>query len=178
MHEPNLHLTEAQPFVDVVRIPIIAIHVKQNDIERFDRYGPDALTGVASQRRDTPRVGALARASKRSYPYGAFLDSTTDRYSEGAVYAGVAAFFLWHPGPWAHWETLACLLALGGSFLVSYVRARAQSLGYRCDSGLFARPERVVLTVAALLLGQPEILVPTEHGCSTSDQPTTALSPA
>ncbi len=102
--------------------------------------------------------GALARATNRSYPYGAFLDSTTDRCSEVAVYAGVAAFFLGRPGPFARWEVLACLLALAGSFLVSYVRARAQSLGFKCDSGLFARPERVVLTVGALLIGVPDIL--------------------
>jgi CDP-diacylglycerol--glycerol-3-phosphate 3-phosphatidyltransferase len=95
--------------------------------------------------------GALARASKRSYPYGAFLDSTIDRYSEGAVYLGIAAFFLSQPGPWMRVEVLACMAALGGSFLVSYVRARAQSLGFTCDSGLFARPERVVLTVAGLV---------------------------
>ena len=97
--------------------------------------------------------GALARASKRSYPYGAFFDSTIDRYSEGAVYLGVAAYFLGRPGPWMRLEVLACLVALAGSFLVSYVRARAQSLGFTCDSGLFARPERVVLTVLGLIVG-------------------------
>jgi CDP-diacylglycerol--glycerol-3-phosphate 3-phosphatidyltransferase len=98
--------------------------------------------------------GALARATKRSYPYGAFLDSTFDRYSEGAVYIGVAAYFLNRGGPWMRVEVLACLLALAGSYLVSYVRARAQSLGFRCDSGVFARPERVVVTVAGLVIGQ------------------------
>jgi CDP-diacylglycerol---glycerol-3-phosphate 3-phosphatidyltransferase len=97
--------------------------------------------------------GALARATKRSYPYGAFLDSTFDRYSEGAVYIGVAAYFLDHADPFMRWEVLACLLALAGSFLVSYVRARAQSLGFECDSGVFARPERVVVTVAGLVIG-------------------------
>lgn len=97
--------------------------------------------------------GALARATKRSYPYGAFLDSTFDRYSEGAVYIGVAAYFLGHGDRFMRWEVLACLLALAGSFLVSYVRARAQSLGFRCDSGIFARPERVVVTVAGLVTG-------------------------
>ena len=104
--------------------------------------------------------GALARATNRSYPYGAFLDSTTDRYSEGAVYVGVAAYFLWQePGfPWSRWATLACVAALAGSFLVSYVRARAQSLGYRCDSGIFARPERVVVIVLGLLIGNAAVL--------------------
>jgi len=97
--------------------------------------------------------GALARATKRSYPYGAFLDSTFDRYSEGAIYVGVAAYFLDHADPFMRWEVLACMLALAGSFLVSYVRARAQSLGFKCDSGIFARPERVVVTVAGLVIG-------------------------
>jgi CDP-diacylglycerol--glycerol-3-phosphate 3-phosphatidyltransferase len=97
--------------------------------------------------------GALARATKRSYPYGAFLDSTFDRYSEGAVYIGVAAYFLNHADGYMRWEILACLLALAGSFLVSYVRARAQSLGFKCDSGIFARPERVVVTVVGLVIG-------------------------
>lgn len=97
--------------------------------------------------------GALARATKRSYPYGAFLDSTFDRYSEGAIYIGVAAYFLNHADAFMRWEVLACLLALAGSFLVSYVRARAQSLGFKCDSGIFARPERVVVTVAGLVIG-------------------------
>jgi CDP-diacylglycerol--glycerol-3-phosphate 3-phosphatidyltransferase len=97
--------------------------------------------------------GALARATKRSYPYGAFFDSTLDRYSEGAVYLGVAAYFLGHADRFMRWEVLACMLALAGSFLVSYVRARAQSLGFECDSGIFARPERVVVTVAGLVIG-------------------------
>jgi CDP-diacylglycerol--glycerol-3-phosphate 3-phosphatidyltransferase len=97
--------------------------------------------------------GALARATKRSYPYGAFLDSTFDRFSEGAIYIGVAVYFLDHADRFMRWEVLACLLALAGSFLVSYVRARAQSLGFRCDSGIFARPERVVVTVAGLVIG-------------------------
>src|SRR5712691_11502669 len=95
--------------------------------------------------------GALARSSGRAYPYGAFLDSTLDRYSEGAIYMGLAAYFASTPGPLQRWVLLATVAALAGSFLVSYVRARAQSLGFTCDSGLFARPERVVLTVAGLV---------------------------
>jgi CDP-diacylglycerol---glycerol-3-phosphate 3-phosphatidyltransferase len=102
--------------------------------------------------------GALARATKRSYPYGAFLDSTFDRYAEGAVYVGVAAYFLGRADTLMRWEVLACLFALAGSFLVSYVRARAQSLGFRCDSGIFARPERVVVTVAGLVVGSAWLL--------------------
>ena len=97
--------------------------------------------------------GALARSTRASYPYGAFLDSTLDRYSEGAVYLGIAAYFVTIDPPLQEWLILATLAALAGSFLVSYVRARAQSLGFACKTGLFQRPERVVVTVIGLLLG-------------------------
>ncbi|MFN2463745.1 MAG: CDP-alcohol phosphatidyltransferase family protein [Candidatus Dormibacteria bacterium] len=93
--------------------------------------------------------GALARASNRSYPYGAFLDSTTDRISEGAILVGLLVYFQHHQmylGP------LLVALSMLGSLMVSYVRARAQSLGFSCDGGLLARPERVLLTVLGLLL--------------------------
>jgi len=95
--------------------------------------------------------GALARVTKRSYPYGAFLDSTTDRYAEAAVYIGLAAYYVGQPNPRP--AVLGVLLALVGSMSVSYVRARAQSLGFKCDSGLFARPERIVATIVGLVFG-------------------------
>jgi len=93
--------------------------------------------------------GALARASGKVYRYGAFLDSTVDRYSEGVVYLGILVYFLGHH---LTLEPILVLTALAGSFLVSYVRARAQSLGFRCEAGILARPERVVIIVAGLLL--------------------------
>src|SRR5947209_7651524 len=93
--------------------------------------------------------GALARAANKVYRYGAFLDSTVDRYSEGVVYLGLLIYFLQqHDGL----RPIIVLIALAGSFLVSYVRARAQSLGFTCDVGILARPERVVIIVAGLLL--------------------------
>jgi CDP-diacylglycerol--glycerol-3-phosphate 3-phosphatidyltransferase len=91
--------------------------------------------------------GALARASGKVYRYGAFLDSTVDRYSEGLIYLGLLVFFRGKT-----LQTVLVLLALAGSFLVSYVRARAQSLGFKCEVGVLARPERVVIIVAGLLL--------------------------
>ena len=100
-------------------------------------------------------AGALARSTKAGYPYGAFLASTLDRYSEGAIYLGLAAYFVTVDGPLQRWLVLATMAALAGSFLVSYVRARAQSLGFTCETGLFARPERVVVTVIGLLIGGP-----------------------
>jgi CDP-diacylglycerol--glycerol-3-phosphate 3-phosphatidyltransferase len=97
--------------------------------------------------------GALARSTGRSYPYGAFLDSTLDRYSEGAMYLGLIAYFVSVGGSLERWLVVATGAALAGSFLVSYVRARAQSLGFKCETGLFARPERVVVTVVGLVFG-------------------------
>ncbi|MGH7763353.1 MAG: CDP-alcohol phosphatidyltransferase family protein [Candidatus Dormibacteraceae bacterium] len=99
--------------------------------------------------------GALARSTHAGYPYGAFLDSTLDRYSEAAVYVGLAAYFVTAGGPFQRWLVLGTVAALAGSFLVSYVRARAQSLGFTCETGLFARPERVVVTVVGLIFGGP-----------------------
>jgi CDP-diacylglycerol--glycerol-3-phosphate 3-phosphatidyltransferase len=93
--------------------------------------------------------GALARAAGKVYRYGAFLDSTVDRYSEGVVYLGILIFFLNHHDGL---RPIIVLIALAGSYLVSYVRARAQSLGFTCDVGILARPERVVIIVAGLIL--------------------------
>lgn len=93
--------------------------------------------------------GALARASGKVYRYGAFLDSTVDRYSEGVVYLGILIYFLNHHDGL---RPIIVLIALAGSFLVSYVRARAQSLGFTCDVGILARPERVVIITAGLIL--------------------------
>lgn len=93
--------------------------------------------------------GALARAAGKVYRYGAFLDSTVDRYSEGVAYLGILIYFLdQHDGL----RPVLVLIALAGSFLVSYVRARAQSLGFTCDVGILARPERVVIICAGLIL--------------------------
>lgn len=101
--------------------------------------------------------GAVARVSGRMQKYGAFLDSTADRYGEGVIYLGLLYLFLFH----LHQELGGLLIgvAMLGSLLVSYVRARAQSLGFTCDAGWFARPERVVVTAAGLIIGQMLIAV-------------------
>ena len=101
--------------------------------------------------------GAVARVSGRTHRYGAFLDSTADRYGEGAIYLGLLYLLLIRE----HQDLQVFLVAaaLLGSLLVSYVRARAQSLGFTCDDGWFARPERVVVTVLGLVLGQLTIML-------------------
>ena len=93
--------------------------------------------------------GALARVSGKLQRYGAFLDSTIDRYAEAFTYIALLYYFLFHQH--ATLEPMLVIVALTGSMLVSYVRARAQSLGFEVDGGLLARPERVVITVVGLI---------------------------
>jgi CDP-diacylglycerol---glycerol-3-phosphate 3-phosphatidyltransferase len=93
--------------------------------------------------------GALARAGGRTTPFGAFLDSTTDRVGEGAMLAAIALVFARAGNATAVVFTVA---AVGGSFLVPYVRAKAEALGLRGDVGLGSRAERVVLITAGLVL--------------------------
>ncbi|MDA8331563.1 MAG: CDP-alcohol phosphatidyltransferase family protein [Candidatus Dormibacteraeota bacterium] len=101
--------------------------------------------------------GAVARASGKTHRYGAFLDSTADRYGEGVVYLGLLYLFLVREHK--DLEVFLIVGALLGSLLVSYVRARAQSLGFTCDVGWFARPERVVITALGLLVNQMTIVL-------------------
>lgn len=91
--------------------------------------------------------GALARTSGKGTPFGAFLDSTTDRMSEGFVLGAIALIFSRHGNQIALAFTIA---AIAGSFLVSYTRARAEALGLRGDVGLGSRTERVVVISVGL----------------------------
>ncbi|HZT93893.1 MAG TPA: CDP-alcohol phosphatidyltransferase family protein [Gaiellaceae bacterium] len=92
--------------------------------------------------------GALARVGGKSTPFGAFIDSTTDRVGEGAMLAAIALVFSRHGRDWA---VVLAVAAVVGSFLVSYTRARAEALGLRGDVGFGSRAERVVLITAGLV---------------------------
>jgi CDP-diacylglycerol---glycerol-3-phosphate 3-phosphatidyltransferase len=94
--------------------------------------------------------GALARVSGREQRYGAFLDSTVDRYAEAMTSIALLYYFVAHGHHTL--EPMLVVFVLTGSLLVSYVRARAQSLGFDGDGGLLARPERVVITVIGLVI--------------------------
>jgi CDP-diacylglycerol--glycerol-3-phosphate 3-phosphatidyltransferase len=93
--------------------------------------------------------GALARAGGKTTPFGAFLDSTTDRVGEGAMLTAIA-FVLARSG--RDWAVAVTAAAIAGSFLVPYVRAKAEALGLRGDVGLGSRAERVVVITAGLVL--------------------------
>jgi CDP-diacylglycerol--glycerol-3-phosphate 3-phosphatidyltransferase len=99
--------------------------------------------------------GRVARESGLASKFGSFYDSTLDRISEIVVYLGLASLYnnvLTQEGDIA--MVYVVMLAMGGSLMVSYTRARAQGLGLDCKVGLMQRPERIVLLgVAAMFFG-------------------------
>lgn len=97
--------------------------------------------------------GAMARITGQITPFGSFLDSTLDRYSEVILYGGLLLYMLTTPD--ARVGTILIYLTICGSILVSYARARAEALGYKLQVGLLARPERILILAAGLILGHP-----------------------
>jgi len=95
--------------------------------------------------------GALARFTKQTTKFGAILDSTVDRISEAAILCGLLILYLGRGG---RLEIVLIFAVLIGSFLVSYVRARAEGLGWQCQVGLFTRAERVIVLAIGLLINQ------------------------
>ncbi len=98
--------------------------------------------------------GGIARATGRVSKRGALMDSVFDRVAEVAVLLGLAVYYL--SGPDAS-ETAVVLafVAVAGSLMVSYVRARAEGLGVQGTAGFLTRPERVVIMVVALVTHNP-----------------------
>lgn len=95
--------------------------------------------------------GALARSANRVTLFGTVLDATLDRLAEAALLLGILVLYA------REQSTVGIMivgLALIGSVLVSYIRARAESVGLECQVGLFTRAERVVVLALGLLLSQ------------------------
>ena len=98
--------------------------------------------------------GTMARLRRDVNAFGSFLDSIADRYSELFILGGLLVFFL------QSMNTLGCLLvylAASGSVLVSYARAKAESVGLKAKSGLLTRVERYLVIAPSLLIQQPLI---------------------
>ena len=95
--------------------------------------------------------GALARRTSQVTRFGAVLDSILDRVSEAVLLLGILIFYLFLASQPTVGILLVCL-ALIGSPLVSYVRARAEAIGLECQVGLFTRAERVIVLAIGLLL--------------------------
>ena len=96
--------------------------------------------------------GTMARLRGEPSEFGAFVDSVTDRYSELVIFGGLLIYFV-QQGDWI--AALVTYLAAGGSVLVSYVRARASSLGYDTKVGILTRMERYLVLAPALVLNYP-----------------------
>jgi CDP-diacylglycerol--glycerol-3-phosphate 3-phosphatidyltransferase len=103
--------------------------------------GPvDALDGTMARLRGEPRE------------FGAFVDSVTDRYSELVIFGGLLVYYI-QQGNWT--AALVTYFAAGGSVLVSYIRARASSLGYDTKVGILTRMERYLVLAPTLVLNIP-----------------------
>ena len=95
--------------------------------------------------------GRLARLGKTAHPAGALFDSVVDRYSELFMFLGICYYLISHD---YFLSSLFAFIAMIGSLMVSYTRARAEGLGVDCDMGLMQRPERILLVgVSAVLCG-------------------------
>lgn len=97
--------------------------------------------------------GTMARVSGRQGPWGSFLDSTTDRITDGALFAALA---YWAANSGDSLLTVAAAVALIAGFVTSYIRAKAESVGVDCKVGIAERAERVGgvwLGIAAMALG-------------------------
>jgi len=95
--------------------------------------------------------GRYSRMSGKGTLFGAFLDSTLDRIEEGIVLAAVAGYFAANGQDFA---AAMCVVAVLGSLMVSYTRARAEALGVECKVGLATRPVRVVLLSIGLIFAK------------------------
>ncbi|MBK6932712.1 MAG: CDP-alcohol phosphatidyltransferase family protein [Saprospirales bacterium] len=95
--------------------------------------------------------GRLARVSKQESSFGALFDSVLDRYSELVMFLGICYYLV---AQQYFFSSLFAFVAMIGSIMVSYVRARAEGLGVECKGGLMQRPERVLLVgISAILCG-------------------------
>mgnify|MGYP000956203001 CR=1 FL=1 len=98
--------------------------------------------------------GSMARQLGESSTYGAFIDSVTDRYSELVLLFGLLIYYVQEP------NMMGCILvflAAGGSVMVSYTKARAESLGYSAKVGLLSRVERLIVLVICLIFRIPMV---------------------
>jgi CDP-diacylglycerol--glycerol-3-phosphate 3-phosphatidyltransferase len=103
--------------------------------------------------------GLLARMKGSSGPWGAFLDSAMDRVADAAVFGGITIWFIRVPAD--HPLAVVSLFCLACGMCVSYVKARAQSLGLNADVGLIERPERILISLTSIGLsglGVPYVL--------------------
>jgi len=143
--KPN-HVTLAGLGITVAAAPLIAIGwLLPGGLAFLLGSALDGLDGELARQDDAP-----------ASPFGGVLDSTADRIGEGTAFAALAAYFAANGAAFA---AAATVLALVGGNLTSYVRARAEAAGTRCQDGLCTRLERVTILGLGLLVHQPEAAI-------------------
>jgi CDP-diacylglycerol---glycerol-3-phosphate 3-phosphatidyltransferase len=103
--------------------------------------------------------GALARHTNQVTRFGGVLDSTLDRLSEAAILIGLIAYYLFNPLDNFEWIILLIGFVLISSFLVSYIRSRAEAADIDCQVGIFTRTERVIILTLGLLLSSIDFIL-------------------
>ncbi len=119
-----------------------------------DRLVVAGLVAIAAAFSDA-LDGALAKARQTTSRFGAVLDSTTDRLSDALFFLPVAWLYGVSPPPdraGAEWVAAVALVTMTAAYLVSYIRARAEALGFECKVGIAERAERLILMIVALIL--------------------------
>lgn len=96
--------------------------------------------------------GTMARLSGKTSRFGGFLDSVVDRYSELVLLGGLMVFYI-QQGQWL--PVVLVYVAAAGSIMVSYTKARGESLGFKVNVGLLTRVERYIVIIPCLLLNIP-----------------------
>jgi len=99
--------------------------------------------------------GAVAKARGTTSKFGALLDSTTDRISDALYFLPLAWLYAVRPDTQEHsdaWVAAVAIIAMVSGFMVSYVRARAEALGFKADVGIAERAERLIVIIASMIL--------------------------
>ena len=107
--------------------------------------------------------GSIARASKTTSLFGAFLDSTLDRISEFLIFSSILIYYLINDSKTSNSNIIPiilCITSIGTSFLVSYTRARAEGLHIKCTVGIFTRAERIIVLFLGIMLS-PIVIIDT-----------------
>ena len=118
--------------------------------------------------------GQVARLTNKQSPFGAYFDSTLDRYSDLFPLAGLVYFFSGGTGltrglpagESSPLTVLAIVFSIAGSFMVSYSRARAEALGVECKNGIMKRPERITFLITGSFLGSIPAVGPLLMKCT------------
>lgn len=103
--------------------------------------------------------GVMARIGEKKSTFGAVLDSTSDRITEMAILGSLLFFYLYSSLPYKLYAAIVCYISLCVSLLISYIKARCEGEGIKCNKGIIQRPERLILISIGFLLGYFQMFI-------------------